>query len=269
MVPTTYIPPPHQPSRSSGNYPGSNPGSWVKIPDLFTSIMSQESVLNKSYMASKAASDEWLRGNCEKMNKLDIAYMGAICAPYADLETLKLANDWNIWGFAFDGQFDEDHLQYEPVRATQEIIQSIAMLDDVSPVVPADESPLRHTLQSCWLRFWKRASPELQYRWKQHLTWYCLVVLRQVGMQTVIYHFTVEEFMDFRSGCVGYTDGIDLPFEIVEHPSLREIARLTCDLFKLQNDVCSYREDLEERGQNSIILDEGQMIKETRIMKLP
>lgn len=34
---------------------------WVKIPDLFTSIMSKEPVVNELYMASKVASDEWLR----------------------------------------------------------------------------------------------------------------------------------------------------------------------------------------------------------------
>lgn len=37
-----------------------------------------------------------------KWNKLDIAYMSAISAPYADLETLRLMNDWNGWVFAFD-----------------------------------------------------------------------------------------------------------------------------------------------------------------------
>jgi hypothetical protein len=35
-------------------------------------------------------------------SRLDIAYMSAICAPNADLETLKLMNDWNGWVFAFD-----------------------------------------------------------------------------------------------------------------------------------------------------------------------
>jgi hypothetical protein len=35
-------------------------------------------------------------------SRLDIAYMSAISAPNADLETLKLMNDWNGWVFAFD-----------------------------------------------------------------------------------------------------------------------------------------------------------------------
>jgi hypothetical protein len=35
-------------------------------------------------------------------DRLDIAYMSAICAPHADVETLKLMNDWNGWVFAFD-----------------------------------------------------------------------------------------------------------------------------------------------------------------------
>lgn len=35
-------------------------------------------------------------------SRLDIAYMSAICAPKADLEILKLMNDWNRWAFTFD-----------------------------------------------------------------------------------------------------------------------------------------------------------------------
>lgn len=35
-------------------------------------------------------------------SRLDIAYMSAISAPNANLETLKLMNDWNGWVFAFD-----------------------------------------------------------------------------------------------------------------------------------------------------------------------
>lgn len=35
-------------------------GHWVKIPDLFTSIMSKEPVVNELYKESKLASDEWL-----------------------------------------------------------------------------------------------------------------------------------------------------------------------------------------------------------------
>lgn len=37
-------------------------GHWVKIPNLFTSIMSKEPVVNELYKESKLASDEWLLG---------------------------------------------------------------------------------------------------------------------------------------------------------------------------------------------------------------
>lgn len=47
---------------SSAQSEGHVEGRWVKIPDLFTSIMSKEPVVNELYMASKVASDEWLRG---------------------------------------------------------------------------------------------------------------------------------------------------------------------------------------------------------------
>lgn len=47
---------------SSPQNEGQVHGNWVKIPDLFTSIMSKKPVVNELYMASKEASDDWLRG---------------------------------------------------------------------------------------------------------------------------------------------------------------------------------------------------------------
>jgi hypothetical protein len=136
-------------------------------------------------------------------SRLDIAYMSAISAPNADLETLKLMNDWNGWVFAFDDPFDEGSFANNPIKAAEEIIYTLAILDNIHPVISPDVNPLRHTLQSCWNRFRLRASPALQYRWKRHLTMYCVGVLRQVGVQNTASRLSIEEYMDMRAGCVG------------------------------------------------------------------
>lgn len=118
------------------------------------------------------------------------------------------------------------------------------MLDGVHPLVSAEENPLRHTLQSCWMRFAKHASPGLQYRWKRHLTMYCVGVLQQVGTQNKASAArpTVQEYMDMRAGCVGaypciglmeYAEGIDLPQYVMDHPSIEAISRILCDLVTL------------------------------------
>lgn len=245
-------------------------GHWIKLPEaLFSSIMSVEPEINPMYKTSKALSDEWLR-NALRMddktasiwNRLDIAYMSAICAPRADLETLKLMNDWNGWVFAFDDPFDEGGFANDPIKAAEEVIFTLSMLDDVHPVVSPEDNPLRHALQSCWMRFRQRSSPGLQYRWKRHLTLYCVGVLQQVGVQHRASRPTVEEYMDMRAGCVGaypciglmeFAEQIDLPQYVMDHRSLEAISRITCDLVTLQNDLCSYRKDLIKGEDSNII----------------
>ncbi|GKU08685.1 unnamed protein product, partial [Fusarium langsethiae] len=196
MVPLIITPPPScaggpiSPSSICSDHvdiPDQVDGRWIRLPEaLFSSIMAVEPDVNPMYKTSKALSDAWLK-DALRMNdktasiwsRLDIAYMSAICAPNADLETLKLMNDWNGWVFAFDDPFDEGSFANNPIKAAEEVIYTLATLDNIHPVVSPDQNPLRHTLQSCWNRFRQRASPALQYRWKKHLTMYCIGVLQQ------------------------------------------------------------------------------------------
>ncbi|KAF4468445.1 pentalenene synthase [Fusarium albosuccineum] len=185
-------------------------GRWIKLPEaLFSSIMAVEPEINPMYKTSKALSDEWLRNalcmddkTASIWSRLDIAYMSAICAPHTDVETLKLMNDWNGWVFAFDDPFDEGTFANDPIKAAEEVIYTLATLDNIHPRVSPEENPMRHTLQSCWNRFRKRASPGLQYRWKRHLTMYCVGVLQQVGVQHKASRPTVAEYMDMRAGAM-------------------------------------------------------------------
>ncbi|KAF5240881.1 hypothetical protein FOXYS1_15427 [Fusarium oxysporum] len=232
MVPSLITPPP---SRSGEATPAKdaclNPvngaeteGHWIKLPEaLFSSIMAVEPEVNPLYKTSKALSDEWL--------KTTIA-------------------------------FDEGTFANDPIKAAEEVIYTLATLDNIHPVVSPDENPLRHTLQSCWMRFRERSSPSLQYRWKKHLTMYCVGVLQQVGVQHRATRPTIEEYMDMRAGCVGaypciglmeFAEGIDIPQYVMDHPSMQAISRITCDLVTLQNDLCSYRKDLIQGEESNII----------------
>ncbi|KAI1070426.1 hypothetical protein LB507_011675, partial [Fusarium sp. FIESC RH6] len=243
---------------------------WIKLPEaLFSSIMAVQPEVNPMHMTSKALSDAWLRGalrmneeTASTWSRLDIAYMSAICAPNADLETLKLMNDWNGWAFAFDDPFDEGSFANNPIKAAEEIIYTLSILDNIHPVISSDSNPLRHALQSCWNRFRLRASPALQFRWKRHLTMYCVGVLQQVRVQNTSLRPSVEEYMDMRAGSVGaypciglmeFAENIDLPQDVVNHHSLETISRITCDLITLQNDLCSYRKDLIQGEDCNII----------------
>ncbi|KAJ1333154.1 presilphiperfolanol synthase [Microdochium nivale] len=270
--------------RLDDNSPFSGEDEWLRIPDsLFYSIMSAEPVVNPHYRESKSQSDPWVAKTlrlsdkqAQKWAKLDIAYMSAICAPGADLEVLKLMNDWNGWVFAFDDPFDEGAYAHDPVKAAEEVIFTLAVLDDLHPPVSADEDPVRHALQSCWQRFSRLAPPQLRYRWKRQLTTYTVGVLQQVSVQGRAggKPLTIEEYMEYRAGCVGaypclglmeLAEGIDLPHHVVDHPALSGIARVTVDLVTLQNDICSFKKDVDT-GETANILfllkDQGMTTQE-------
>lgn len=101
--------------------------------------------------------------------------------------------------------FDEGAYAHDPVKAAEEVIFTLAVLDDLHPPVSADEDPVRHALQSCWQRFSRLAPPQLRYRWKRQLTTYTVGVLQQVSVQGRAggKPLTIEEYMEYRAGCVG------------------------------------------------------------------
>jgi hypothetical protein len=99
--------------------------------------------------------------------------------------------------------FDEGIFANDVAGATEEVIYTLSVLDDVHPIVSPDDNPLRHTLQSCWMRFKKRSSVTMQYRWKRYLTVYCIGVLRQIGFQHRASLPNIKQYMDIRAGSVG------------------------------------------------------------------
>ncbi|KPA42163.1 terpene synthase metal protein [Fusarium langsethiae] len=243
---------------------------WIKLPEgLFSSIMAREPIVNPMYKVSKHLSDEWLKNALRMDNntatiwsRLDIAFMSAICAPTADLETLKLMNDWNGWIFAFDDRFDNGPFANNLDKAREEIKKARSVLDDVHPTVSPDDDPLRHTLQSCWIRFKGRSSVTMQCRWKNYLELYFHGLLRQLELQSRASIPSIKEYMDIRAGSVGacpvmgfmeLAEGLDLPDEVMANPAMKAISRITCDIVTLQNDLCSYTKDMMLGEENNII----------------
>jgi hypothetical protein len=99
--------------------------------------------------------------------------------------------------------FDDGTFANDLVGAAEEVIYTLSVLDDIHPTISPNDNPLRHTLQSCWMRFKSRSSIAMQYRWKRYLTVYCMGVLRQVGFQHRGSLPSTKEYMDIRAGSVG------------------------------------------------------------------
>ncbi|KAM0124830.1 hypothetical protein ACHAO1_010889 [Botrytis cinerea] len=236
---------------------------FVRVPDLFGSIMSTKPVVNPNYFAAKARGDRWIarvmnfnKAVAARNSKVDLCFLASIWAPDAPEDRLVMMLDWNHWVFLFDDQFDEGHLKEDPAAAAEEVKQTIAIMGGNAPRYTAESNPIRYVFQQCWDRLKAVSSQEMQQRWIDQHKRYFDQLLVQVDQQVGGENFTrdVEAYMDLRRGTIGaypainlseYGAGINVPQHVYDHPSLQECMKVSADLVILVNDVLSYRKDLE------------------------
>ncbi|KAI0437867.1 Presilphiperfolan-8-beta-ol synthase [Xylaria telfairii] len=247
-----------------------HPVKSVNIPDMFSSIMSVEPLMNPHYERVKPEADAWAamiysldEDMASRNAKADFAYMNAIWAPHADEEAFRMMVDWHHWVFAFDDQFDEGHLSDDSDLAQQEIDATIAIMSDEHPPVSKEENPIRHVFQTTWKRLQKRAGHEQQERWVKNHKDYFTGLLRQVEIQRTRKKLTIEEYIDFRRQSIGampscslveYACGINISQSVLDHPSIVECEKISADLVYLVNDVLSLRKDVEYGVEHNLII---------------
>ncbi|KAF2971668.1 hypothetical protein GQX73_g1886 [Xylaria multiplex] len=244
--------------------------SSVNIPDMFSSIMSVDPLVNPHYEKIKPQADAWAamvynldEKMAERNAKADFAYMNAIWAPHADEEAFRMMVDWHHWVFAFDDQFDEGHLSDNSELAQAEIDATVAIMSDDHPPISKETNPIRHVFQTTWKRLQKRAGPEQQQRWIKNHQDYFTGLLRQVEIQRTQKKLTIDEYIDFRRQSIGampscslveYACDIKISQSVLDHPSIVECEKISADLVYLVNDVLSLRKDIEYGVEHNLII---------------
>ncbi|CDM27661.1 Presilphiperfolan-8-beta-ol synthase [Penicillium roqueforti FM164] len=222
----------------------------VFVPDLFSSIMAVEPVVNPNYHKVKPEADAWIAEIIQadekwasRNTRVDLAYLASIWAPTCDQEALRMMIDWNHWVFLFDDQFDEGHLSRDPEAAQEEINRTLEIMEDTQPPVRWDDNPIRFVFQTTWDRL-KQIRADQQQRWKYMHRHFFDGLLKQVKVMHSHQALgrDVQEYMDMRRGTIGaypaialteYAIGINLPPEVMSNSSLEEF-----------NDILSYKKDL-------------------------
>ncbi|KAJ5958909.1 Presilphiperfolan-8-beta-ol synthase [Penicillium vulpinum] len=288
-------------------------GFKVLIPDFFTSIMAIEPIVNKHYQEVKLmledkyarifqANQKWI----EKNSKVDLVYLSAMWTPNCNAAELAIVADWNQWvgympfllklsekyGFLFDDQFDEGHLQIDPAAAQDEIDLTLAIMSDCQPPVQVKDNRIRHLFQTIWDRVKECHSDPLLVSWfdkaflfswstsRAFLTIYSEYqkfykdchrryfegLLKQVTIIRDGGAFPdVQSYLDMRRMTIGVypaiavtgaAQNVKLPSRVLKHPSIHECMIATADLVHTVNDVTSLRKDLvQETGvkQNVVL----------------
>ncbi|KAF7913584.1 hypothetical protein EAE99_010610 [Botrytis elliptica] len=262
---------------------------FVRVPDLFGSIMATKPIVNPNYFAAKARGDRWIarimnfnKAVAARNSKVDLCFLASIWAPDASEERLVMMLDWNHWVFLFDDQFDEGHLKEDPAAAAEEVKQTIAIMGDNAPLYTPESNPIRYVFQECWKRLKSVSSKEMQQRWiVQHERYFEQLVV-QVKQQVGGQNFTrdVDAYMDLRRGTIGaypainlseYGAGVNVPQHVYDHPSLQECMRVSADLVILVNDVLSYRKDLElgvDHNLMSLLMERDNLSAQQAVDKI-
>ncbi|KAI1206482.1 Presilphiperfolan-8-beta-ol synthase [Annulohypoxylon truncatum] len=244
----------------------------VYVPDMFSSIMSAKPTVNPNYFSVKPHADAWLARTfgqsgkwATKNSKTDYAYLASMWAPTCDEEALRTIVDWMHWASYFDDQFDEGHLSKDLLAAREEIGIAIEIMEGTQKQYVPEESPIRYIFQTAWERIRKRSSGELQQHSKEMHKRFFDGLIEQVrateSQKTLA--LSIEEYLHLRRGTIGiypgislieYAQGIELPLNILKHPSLQECMCVSADLALLANDILSYKKDIAMGVDQNIII---------------
>ncbi|KAG6993738.1 hypothetical protein G7Y79_00051g086580 [Physcia stellaris] len=247
------------------------------LPDLFISFMAPEPRLNPRYEEVKQVSESWIAELChydEKSYKKHVAadfpYMVAISARDAEPEEFRTICDWMNWVFDFDDMFDDGYLQKNPEQAKIAVtnLKNVMNVDDPSHMMNA-EDPLLKAFASVWHRVAKvsqtqavaykpdtfsQRSPEgVRKRFIKYNTDYVDGVLCQVEVVASANQISEEEYMAMRRRSIGaapcfvfieYFYGFELPDEVLQHPSIQQLEKLTKEFIIIHNDAVSFPKEL-------------------------
>ncbi|KAF3316442.1 hypothetical protein TWF173_002284 [Orbilia oligospora] len=254
----------------------------IKIPDLFISIVGKQRELNP-FLDETISTDDWackvLRFD-ERLTKewvdMKFPFLCASMVPNSTEQPLQAFAEWVSWSIPFDDRVDGGDLADDLNGAAEEIIESLAIMDDDYPTIDPEGNGVRHMFQKLWWRVSKYAPPDERRRHKRLNRDYMLGLLQQIkwlGYKDRI--LTVDEYLAFRrpsSGmgptCVfaewSVTEANKIPCEVVEHPSVEIFRDLVIDIVSIQG--YSLQGAIDEAGK--MVLDRYK-IWEQAVRDLP
>ncbi|HTK09623.1 MAG TPA: hypothetical protein VL485_20805 [Ktedonobacteraceae bacterium] len=189
------------------------------------------------------------------------AWAAARAYPDTDFTELAWVNDWLVWLFMFDDQFDDGALGAEP-EAMECIMDELLNLLNAHPSTVAHCSPLASAL----LDFWQRApgaTPAWQARFQQHLADYFASYLWEAANRARGHIPSIEAYIANRQQSGGLPTCFDL-IELSEHMVLSPDVAASQTFGTLNliannvvcwvNDLFSFRKERARGEVNNLVL---------------
>ncbi|PGH15902.1 hypothetical protein AJ79_02069 [Helicocarpus griseus UAMH5409] len=243
--------------------------STVTIPDLFVSFLAQKPVQNPNYAQVKALLEASMRdfgyNNTEYAKRVcaDFPYFAALFAPTAAVSEYQTICDYLHWIFDFDDLFDDGNLSNKFQDAQRKVDGLLAILSLEGNGDTSKDDILGHAFRSIWKRIVESSTKGVQERFSTYIRNYCDALLRQVGTRQPLDQTSISEYTTIRSESLGalpffplieYYQFLDLPNEVMNHHSIKEIETIAVEIMMLHNDLLSYQKECTTNPTNPNII---------------
>lgn len=240
----------------------------IKSPVLYCPF---PSTINQHCEAAEQHTLNWVRSfnfvtdesAYQTLSAAKFHLMTARVYPNASLEALKIFNDFMLWGFFVDDQFEKFGIRkqpelLEPVHARLvEILKGAKLIDVDTPVTRAWQDILQRLYQlphvtSEWkLRFTKNMDDYFQGV-RQEAANNCQGIKLELA--------TYIKLRSFSSGAYPFLDlyqivnRIALAPEVIEHPIMKRLEMAANNVSCWSNDILGVEKDMREGGTYNLVV---------------
>lgn len=196
-----------------------------------------------------------------RLNRLQYGMLMAQAYPSASLEGLQLVADWSTWLFLLDDQCDEAGIGREPEQMARLHAQFLAVLYGTPPAPHAD--PLAHGLWDIYLRLRNQKDTEWIQRFRESVRMYFEANVweatnrRSGRTPDVVTYCTMRPFTSAVYPClmlIEVTENLDIPAEILQHPSVQRLGLMTNNVISWANDLVSCEKERQQGDVHNLVL---------------
>ncbi|KAI0041515.1 terpenoid synthase [Auriscalpium vulgare] len=210
-------------------------------------------MINPHYEEVKAESRAWFHSfrafgpkSQDAFDKCDFWLLASLSYPFLDKARLRTGCDLMMLFFVFDEYTDLSH--GDDVRVYADMVMD-ALRNPHTPR-PAGEILLGEVARQFWELAVKTATPTAQKRFIDAFTRYTDSVVAEARDRDETHVRSIDEYFKIRRFTIGAEPSyvpmelaMDIPDDVIAHPTVVKLTQLVTDVILLDNDLCSYNKE--------------------------
>jgi hypothetical protein len=237
-----------------------------RMPTLLFPFAAQ---LNPAAEALQAHAVSWVQefqlvqkpAAVHRFEKMRFSWLIARAHPTAQVEQMQLLNDWLMWMFMLDDQFDEGAIGRNPERVPALMAALRRIVQDEAP--PCSARPMMTALVNLWQRTRQTGSPSWRRRLLKHLYAYFDAYVHETqhraaqqipDLPTYLRTRQASGAMLFAFDFIEEVERLDLPDEVYESPPFQRVLEAANNLVCWINDLFSLPKEAAHHDVNNLVM---------------